>query len=258
VARRRTAPGLLLAALALLAGPARAATIAYLAQERFLEIEEVPSGAVQRVEAADFSAFGATLVGADGVSTVSQTSSLTATRILAAVSQDAADERNVESSFSVTFTLDEASPFVLDGVFEELDTVTDIHEFFPWNEVQIVVEASLMGPSGTVAAFEFDLQADCAFQQFCDFTSPIEATGVLGPGTYTLEARTFATLRLAEICFGFLCSNQFTVETSSDALVSLDFRLVPEPATLGAVASGLLVLAAGARRARRAGSRCAG
>jgi|GEM_PF-3051879 len=251
---RPAVPAALLAALAW-PGAAPAATISYLAQERFVEIEEVPSGAIQRVDAPGFSDFDEALLGTDGTSSVAQSSSLTPTRILAEVSQAAVDERRVASSFSVAFELDEASPFVLEGQIEELRPIFDIQEQFPGFDFQIVLEASLVGPSGVVAAFDFDVQADCVYLEYCDFSTPFEVAGVLDPGTYTLVARTEATLPYMEICFGFSCSQTLEVHSMSDALVRVDLQLVPEPAPAGALVAGLVAfaVAARARRARRRG-----
>jgi hypothetical protein len=67
---------LLILGIALGLAPAHAATLGYLAQTRFVSITEMPSGSVQRVDAAGFGDFDQTLVASDGSSTVSQTSSL--------------------------------------------------------------------------------------------------------------------------------------------------------------------------------------
>ena len=43
-------------------------------------------------------------------------------------------------------------------------------------------------------AADFDLHDDCAFQEFCEFSQPLVASGLLAPGLYTLTARSYAEL----------------------------------------------------------------
>jgi hypothetical protein len=238
-------------ALGLAPGLAHAATLSYVAQTRFVSITEMPSGSVQRVDATGFGSFDQTLVASDGTSTISQTSSFANTQILAEVRQDAADRRNVESSFSVTFDLDEPSGFQLTGQIRELDPVFDIKDLFTGFEFQILLQASLVGPDGSEALLDFDLQADCVYGTSCNFAAPFDVTGSLAPGTYTLVARSFATLPFMQVCFGFLCSQIIDVHTSTNALANVDFQLVPEPSTLAGTSVGLLLLAALARKRQR-------
>ena len=129
-----------------------------------------------------------------------------------------------------------------------LGYVTDPGEFFPWFDNQLVLEASLVGPVGPVFELSFDLQADCGFQQNCAFQLPLEQSGMLGPGSYTLTVRSYAIAESDIVCVGFSCSNPIPITTASDGTAFVDLMLVPEPGTAALAASGLGWLAALARR----------
>ena len=246
-------------ATALAPWAARGAAFAFSSQERFVSLEDVARATSELDQAADFSAYDADLGGGQ----VTQTSSLEATRILAvtqhdvvartlAEAGDVAEHFVVESSFATDFTLDAAADYTLDAELAVLGYVTDVHEFFPWFDNQLVLEASLVGPSGSVFEAAFDLQAECGFQQNCSFQEPLSQAGVLEPGSYTLTVRSFAIAESNIICVGFGCSNQIPIASASDGSASVDLHIVPEPGRNGALASGVVLLGALARgRCRR-------
>jgi hypothetical protein len=81
-----------------------------------------------------------------------------------------------ESTFSVQFELDEATPYSLSGF---VDGWTD--SFDPWD-----VHVTLTGPGGAVQE-SFVVPPGCSPHFPCPV--PFDVSGVLAPGVYTLEAR---------------------------------------------------------------------
>ena len=244
-----------LAALVCLPASGSAATLTPISQQRFVVLTDVPRALTWRVDAVDFGAFDASLAG--GI--VSQSSSFAPTQILASTPHAASTgdlgetglplaHFIVESYFQALFEVDESSEYLFTANVAELESVTDLAEFFRWWDLQIQLEASLVGPGGSLAAFDFDLQDDCAFQEFCEFSQPLVASGVLEPGLYTLTARSFAELDTDIICVGFGCSNPITQGSASTGLVGVDLRVIPEPGTLTLLGSGCVFVSAAVRR----------
>jgi hypothetical protein len=251
----------LLASLIALAHPAAAgaAAFSFSSQDRFVSLQDVARSTSALETASDFSAFDASL----GSGQVAQSSTLDPTQIVVelshdvvartqALSGDVAEHFVLESSFEAAFTLDEASDYTLDASFAAPDFITDLNTFFPWFDTQVVLEAALVGPGGTLFAFSFDLQADCEFQEDCSFEQPFAQAGVLAPGSYTLSVRTFAVAESNVICVGFPPLCNMPISDASRSTSRVDLRVVPEPGTAAMLSSGVVALAAFAsRQARR-------
>lgn len=240
---------------------ARAVSFVFTSQERWVSLQDVPRGTDELVSAEDFSDFDAVL----GAGQVSIESSLTADAIVAIATHDVEARTRIdsggvlehfvaESFFETVFTLDEAAAYTVDAELAVLGYfVTDVHEAFPWFDNQLLLEASLLGPSGPVFELAFDLQAECGFQEDCSFSEPLSQAGILAPGSYTLRVRSFGVAEAEVVCIGIFCSGGPTeFSTTSDGIASVDLRIVPEPHATTLQIASLLTLAALARwRGRR-------
>jgi hypothetical protein len=233
----------LLGAALLTPAPAPGATLTPLAQERFVRLTDVRAGAdIERIDATDFGAFDA----AAGEDEATQQSTLAGDRIQATVTHDVLAEASpaphlpsehfeAESSFSLTFELDAASPFQLSVDVTRLDPTGNIALFPVTNEYSVVLEANLSGPGGTLFAFHWDDAVDCPTGDGCDLDLGFVEEGTLDPGTYTLTARSFA-----DVSGGFTAS-LYPISLHSDGVVGVDLML-PEPTTPMLLAAGLAAL----------------
>ncbi|MBW2401723.1 MAG: hypothetical protein JRG80_21130 [Deltaproteobacteria bacterium] len=137
-------------------------------------------------------------------------------------------DSQVETRYSVTFSLDEASAFYLNGDFELRDSYCHPSEL----GVAAQVSLTLTGPGGAVVDAGISIAVGDCFP-----TLALREAGQLDPGVYTLEV--MATGEGRGYCFGFF--GQVCMFNPTYGEFSLMFALGPRPVpALPSRALGLL------------------
>jgi hypothetical protein len=137
----------------------------------------------------------------------------------------------VETRFSVTFSLDEAIPFYLRGDLE-LEGGPYCDPEFP-NPAQ--ASLTLTGPGGVIVDSAISVDVGN-----CSPRLALRETGQLAPGVYTLEV--MAGGEGSGMCSGFIGPECWGVPTSGEFW--LQFGLGPQPGPVPALPSGAIALLA--------------